>query len=384
MYREATVGVVLPAYNEEGFVGDVIREIPEYVDRIYAIDDQSTDGTWEEILAAARAESGAQTGAISSTVVDGDHSRGGDDQPHAADDHSRAAANQPGTEDDQPRADGGPEPLTTRATLHDSIGRVLPIQHRENMGAGGAIKTGYLAALEEGVTVTATIDADGQMDLSQLPRLLDPIVEGRADYAKGNRLLDREYRAAMPRFRFVGNSMLTFLTKVASGYWKTMDPQNGYTAISHEALEAVDVPSLYEYYGYCNDLLVKLNVDEMRVADVGMPAVYGDEESSIEYSTYIPNVSLMLLRDFLWRLKTKHLVTDFHPLALFYLFGAGTTALGVVAACLTVVDAVGQNGPVLASGITSALVCCLGVSLLLFAMVFDMAESEQLEQQFPQ
>ncbi|KDE58019.1 glycosyl transferase family 2 [Halostagnicola sp. A56] len=363
MYREATVGVVLPAYNEEGFVGDVIREIPEYVDRIYAIDDQSTDGTWEEILAAARAGSGAQTGTISSAVVDGDHSSAADDQP---------------------RTDGGPEPLTTRATLHDSIGRVLPIQHRENMGAGGAIKTGYLAALEEGVTVTATIDADGQMDLSQLPRLLDPIVEGRADYAKGNRLLDREYRAAMPRFRFVGNSMLTFLTKIASGYWKTMDPQNGYTAISHEALEAVDVPSLYEYYGYCNDLLVKLNVNEMRVADVGMPAVYGDEESSIEYSTYIPNVSFMLLRDFLWRLKTKHLVTDFHPLALFYLVGAGTTALGIVAACLTLVDAVGQNGPVLTSGIASAIVCCLGVLLLLFAMVFDMAESEQLEQQYPQ
>lgn len=366
MYRDATVGVVMPAYNEEGFVGDVIREMPDYVDRIYVIDDQSTDGTWDEILRAARADHEERTGSVP-VVADSDEQLQADTEP-----------------DEQPRADGGPEALTNRAFVHDSIGRVLPIQHRENMGAGGAIKTGYLAALEEGVTATATVDADGQMDLSQLPRLLDPIVEGSADYAKGNRLLDREYRSAMPRFRFVGNSMLTFLTKVASGYWKTMDPQNGYTAISHEALEAVDVENLYEYYGYCNDLLVKLNVNEMRVADVGMPAVYGEEESSIEYSTYIPNVSMMLLRDFLWRLQTKHLVTDFHPLALFYLFGAGTAGVGIVAALLTVVNTVVRSGSVLVSVTASFLVFALGVTLLLFAMVFDMAESERLERQYRQ
>ena len=178
--------------------------------------------------------------------------------------------------------------------------------------------------------ITVTMDGDGQMDPEYMPRLLDPIVEDKADYAKGNRLLYKEYRSNMPKFRFLGNSILTFLTKIASGYWKTMDPQNGYTAISHYALDNVGIDVMYEYYGYCNDLLVKLNTKGMRVADVAMPAKYGDEESSIRYRTYIQRVSGMLLRNFLWRLKVKYLVLDFHPLALFYYLGAGTVGLGIL------------------------------------------------------
>ena len=357
MYRGASVGVVLPAYNEEGFVGDVIREMPDYVDRIYAIDDRSTDGTWDEILEAAREDA------------------------NAAADRGRESGSGSGSGDaDRLVADGGTVALASRATVRDPIGRVVPIQHRENRGAGGAIKTGYLAALEEGVDATVTVDADGQMDLSQMPRLLDPIVEGEADYAKGNRLLSWEYRAAMPRFRFVGNAILTFLTKIASGYWKTMDPQNGYTAISGDALEAIDVENLYEYYGYCNDLLVKLNVRGMRVADVAMPAVYGEEESSIRYSEYVPKVSTMLLRNFLWRLKTKHLVLDFHPLVLFYLVGAALTAIGGVAVGLAVLSAAASLGaPV--QGSVGLLLGVAGVGFLLIAMAFDTAESEHLEMQ---
>jgi Glycosyltransferases involved in cell wall biogenesis len=296
MYRDHSIGVVVPAYNEEGLIGDVIRSMPEYVDRIYVIDDCSTDGTWEEIQSAARASSEPEIT--------------GDTEPLVA--------------------DGGESLLAQRATVHDPIGRVVPVQHRKNRGAGGAIKTGYLAALEDAVDIVPTIDGDGQMDLSKLPKLLDPIVEGDADYAKGNRLLYKEFRSEMPKFRFLGNSILTFLTKIASGYWKTMDPQNGYTAISNYALANVGIGAMYEYYGYCNDLLVKLNAKGMRVADVAMPAVYGDEESSIDYSTYIRKVSWMLLQNFLWRLKVKYLVLDFHPLALFYVFGAATSTLGRV------------------------------------------------------
>ncbi|SFC19290.1 Glycosyltransferase involved in cell wall bisynthesis [Halobiforma haloterrestris] len=352
MYRDATVGVVLPAYDEEGFVGDVIRDMPDYVDRIYAIDDQSTDGTWTEILEAARADAG-----------DG-----------------RPARERSDPDTDRLVADGGTAALESRAYVHERIGRVVPIQHRENRGAGGAIKTGYLAARADGVDATVTVDADGQMDLSRMPRLLDPIVEGEADYAKGNRLLSAEYRAAMPRFRFVGNAMLSFLTKVAAGYWKTMDPQNGYTAISRNALEAIDLEGLYEYYGYCNDLLVKLNVRGMRVADVAMPAVYGDEESSIRYSEYVPKVSTMLLRNFLWRLKTKYFVLDFHPLALFYLVGAGMAGAGVLALGLALLSALAIVA-VPVAGVGGLLLLVAGVAFLLFAMVFDMGQSEHLETQ---
>ncbi|MFC6719943.1 glycosyltransferase family 2 protein [Halovalidus salilacus] len=195
MYREHTIGVVIPAYNEKGFVGDVIREMPEYVDRLYLVDDCSTDGTWDEIREAAREDAAR----LDDAVLKYDERL----QPT----------------DPKAMADGGAASvLDQRAVVHESIGRVVPIQHRENRGAGGAIKTGYLAALADEVDIVPTVDGDGQMDLSQLPKLLDPIVEDEADYAKGNRLLYKEYRSDMPRFRFVGNAILTFLTKIASGY----------------------------------------------------------------------------------------------------------------------------------------------------------------------
>lgn len=343
MYNEHSIGVVVPAYNEERFIRTVIREMPEYVDRIYAIDDCSTDGTWKEIVQAG-------------------HEDGRREQ------HAEALIT----------TDGGV--LQGRATAYDRLGRVVPLQHIENRGAGGAIKTGYIAALADEMDITVTIDGDGQMDTTQLPRLLDPIVEGVADYTKGNRLLDREYRAEMPRFRFVGNTMLTFLTKIASGYWKTMDPQNGYTAISLRALSSVDVEELYEYYGYCNDLLVKLNVQGARVADVAIPAVYGEEESSISYSGYIRHVSSMLLRNFLWRLKVKYLVTDFHPLVLFYCLGAIAAAIGFAGGSYTIYTQI-ATGTSFVQGMLSLILFMFGSLFVMTAMVFDMQLNQPLEVQ---
>jgi glycosyltransferase involved in cell wall biosynthesis len=117
--------------------------------------------------------------------------------------------------------------LAERAEVCNSIGRVIPIKHRENLGAGGAIKTGYLAALADEVDITATVDGDGQMDLSQMIRLLDPIVEDEADYAKANRLLYKEYRQEMPPFRFFGNSIFTFLTRSRVGTGNSWIPRTG-------------------------------------------------------------------------------------------------------------------------------------------------------------
>ena len=347
MYREHKIGVVIPAYNEEGFIGDVIREMPEYVDRMFVVDDCSTDGTWAELMEAAQEDA--------ETIF-----------PKNIPEERRIVA------------DGGTS-LSGRAVCHDMVGRVVPIQHKENRGAGGAIKTGYLAARADDVDVTATVDGDGQMDLSQMTKLLDPIVEGDADYAKGNRLLYKEYRQEMPKFRFLGNSILTLLTKIASGYWKTMDPQNGYTAISRYALDNVGVEGMYEYYGYCNDLLVKLNAKGMRVADVAMPAQYGDEESSIQYSTYIRKVSGMLLRNFLWRLKVKYLVLDFHPLALFYLFGAAMAGLGVLGGGWSLFAKFGLGDPLFIRATSSLLLFSVGSMFIMFAMLFDMQVNKDSE-----
>ncbi|RQG95375.1 glycosyltransferase family 2 protein [Natrarchaeobius chitinivorans] len=376
MYRGQRVGVVMPACNEEGFVGDVIGDMPTFVDRIYAIDDCSTDGTWREILAAAREDRDALERKRTARDRPARDRRETTQRTEGVTETARAVPD----EQDSVLTDGGVSVLAKRATVHDPIGRVVPIRHPENRGAGAAIKTGYLAALEDGVDAAVTVDADGQMDLEQMSRLLDPLVEGTADYAKGNRLQSSEYRASMPRFRLFGNAILTVLTKFASGYWKTMDPQNGYTAISREALEAVDVEGLYEYYGYCNDLLVKLNVNDMAVADVAMPAVYGEEESSIAYTEYVPKVSTMLFRNFLWRLRTKHLVRGFHPLVLLYPFGVVTGVIGAIGVLQSLVTLAG-TGSVSYQGTASAVVLVVGIASLLFAIGFDVDESEHLETQ---
>src|SRR5208337_3220002 len=208
------IAVVVPAFNEEGFVAETLKGIPPYVHRIYAVDDGSTDHTWDVIR-----------------------------------------------------------------SIRDT--RILSIRHETNKGVGSAIVTGYKQALEDNMDIVAVMAGDNQMDPQQLPRLLMPIVESQADYTKGNRLISRDFRKGMSQWRAFGNFLLTMLTKIGSGYWHIMDPQNGYTAISRQALEALDLDSIYTYYGYCNDLLIKLNAYGIRALDVAMPSRYGNKRSKI-------------------------------------------------------------------------------------------------------
>jgi hypothetical protein len=186
----------------------------------------------------------------------------------------------------------------------------------------------------------------------------------------------------MPRFRVIGNLMLTFLTKIASGYWKTMDPQNGYTAVSKEALERMDLDWVYGGYGYCNDILIQLNAAELRVADVAIPAVYEDEESHINYRTYIPRLSKLLLSGFLWRLKTRYLVTDFHPLVLFYILGAVVCTVSAGMGVLATVQSVLGGGSLFVPLGLSLGLFVVGTICLLFAMVKDMEANEGKELQY--
>lgn len=291
MYRGHAIAVVIPAYNEEQFVADVIETVPAFVDSIYPVDDCSSDGTWDRIkAAAARLNDTAQQ------------------RPVAL-------------------ADGG----DTR--------RVVPIRHETNTGVGGAITTGYRRAMEDGHDVVAVMNGDGQMDPSILDRILDPVVTGQAEYAKGNRLQTRAHCAEMSRFRLVGNYILTVLTRIASGYWQLTDPQNGYTAISARALDQLDLDALYEEYGFLNDVLVRLNVHNMPIADVSMEAVYGEETSSIQFHRFVPKLSWLLLRNFLWRLGARYSAGD-RTIALPYLTGIGvsiglTTSVFVSAVGLT-------------------------------------------------
>ncbi|WP_051650993.1 glycosyltransferase family 2 protein [Lachnoclostridium phytofermentans] len=245
MYRGRSIGVVVPAYNEELLINKVIQTMPDYVDRIYVIDDCSTDRTFD-----------------------------------VASDY-----------------------------LRDS--RLKLIHHQNNKGVGAAIATGYRQALKDDINIVAVMAGDHQMDPLQLPRLLDPLVEGTADYCKGDRLSISELTKGMSRWRRSGNVILTRLTRISSGYWTLQDPQNGYTAINKETLTHLDLTKIYPRYGYCNDLLAKLNVLGAKVKDVQIPARYGEEKSKIKYGNYIRKVSLLLLRNFFWRITRKYILSHF-------------------------------------------------------------------------
>ncbi len=169
--------------------------------------------------------------------------------------------------------------------------RIVFIRHEVNKGVGAAIITGYRLAKADQVDLIAVMGGDNQMDPEELPRLLVPVIEGDADYAKGNRLASRVYRKGMSRWRQFGNFVLTTLTKLASGYWDISDPQNGYTVISRKALSTLNLDMIYTYYGYCNDMLIKLSAAGLHTADVVMPARYGRERSSIRYGKYVRKVA---------------------------------------------------------------------------------------------
>lgn len=256
--------------------------------------------------------------------------------------------------------------------------RVIPLRHDRNRGVGAAIVTGYKQALDDGMQIVVVMAGDNQMDPQVIPLLLDPIVQNRADYTKGNRLLSPAYRQGMSSWRFLGNTILTFMTKFSSGYWKLMDPQNGYTAISHRALERINLDRIYPRYGYCNDLLVKLNVFGFRVMDVEMPARYGRETSKIRYGPYIWKVSWLLFRDFLYRLRMKYIVLSFHPVVVFYLFGFVLTLFGLGAGLYTVFYVLVQHGPLFIRGVLSLLIFALGMQFLSFALMFDIQENREI------
>ncbi len=299
------IGVVVPAYNEELLIGETLRGMPEYVDRIYVIDDGSADRTGEIV-----------------------------------------------------KKFGDP--------------RIVYMRHEINKGVGATIIDGYKLALKDEMDVVAVMAGDNQMDPTQLPRLIFPIIEGRADYTKGNRLLTSDFMSGMSKWRSFGNLLLSFITKIGSGYWQVMDPQNGYTAISRQALEVIDLDSVYPYYGYCNDLLIKLNAFGMRVMDVVMPARYGTEKSKIRYGKFIRKVGPMIFRGFLWRLRIKYTVLDFHPLVLFYFLGMLSLPAGVILGLWGILQMLLQNPLPSYYPLLGFLVLGAGLQMLLFGMLFDM------------
>ena len=312
MLEGKRVAVVVPAHDEERLIGGTLATIPELVDRIYVVDDHSSDTT------AKRAQEAADP-------------------------------------------------------------RVEVISHAQNEGVGAAIVTGYKRALAENIDVAVVMAADGQMDPADLEQIAGAVARGEVDYAKANRLFTGQAWQLMPRHRYLGNAVLSMLTKIASGYWHVADSQSGYTAISRVMLERLDLDHLYRRYGFPNDMLVHLNVWNARVRDFPSRPIYGQgERSEIRLSRVVPTIAWLLLKGFFWRLREKYVIRDFHPLVFFYVLGILLTLTGLVLGAVETVLRLMGNELTTPTMILVALLLISGSQFTLFAMWFDMESNKDL------
>jgi glycosyltransferase involved in cell wall biosynthesis len=315
MYRGKSLGVVVPCHNEEHLIGTVIETMPEYVDRIIVVDDVSSDDTAKVI---------------------------------------------------QGYVERMPE-------------RVRLIRHERNGGVGAAIVTGYKAAVEERLAMTAVMAGDAQMDPDDLPGLLDPVVDDRCDYCKGNRLFTGYAWKTIPKVRYLGNSALSLMTKIASGYWHVADSQTGYCVATLKALETIDLDALYPRYGFPNDMLVQLNIYGFRVHDVPIKPVYGvGERSGIKLWRVIPTLSALLFRRFWYRMFQKYVIHDTHPLVLFYITGFLFSIIGFVFGLLQIIARIDGRPLSIATTVLAALLMISGLQFVFFAMWFDMDYNREM------
>ena len=254
--------------------------------------------------------------------------------------------------------------------------RLTVLSTPHNQGVGGAMLVGYQRALELNSGIVVKMDADGQMDPAYLSSLLDAIIEQGYDYAKGNRFLAGESLAQMPTHRLLGNVALTFLTKLASGYWHIFDPQNGYTAIKVGALKVLDLNMIHKRFFFENDMLVHLNYFGFRVKDVAMPAQYGDEHSHLNLFGIGVTFPILLLRRFVRRIYQKYVLRDFSPIALFLFLGVLLFGWGAGFGIYLWIRAIVTGVPTPTGTIMlSLLPLIFGFQLLLQAIVLDIQET---------
>jgi glycosyltransferase involved in cell wall biosynthesis len=272
--------------------------------------------------------------------------------------------------------DDGSRDGTVEIAVAVSERRLRVLRHDANQGVGAAMVTGFRDALLDGDGIVVKMDGDGQMDPAMLDRLLDPIVEGRCGYTKGNRFLFARELSVMPRHRLVGNFTLTFLTKLASGYWHVFDPQNGYLAIASPALRLLELERLSRRWFFENDMLINLNVFNVPVADVPMPSRYGDERSSMSIGRVLLSFPFHLFRGYWSRFYRKYVLRDFSPIALFMLAGLPLLLFGVLLGGYTWfqswrLNRFASTGTVM----LSVLPFIVGFQLVLQALVLEMRES---------
>jgi dolichol-phosphate mannosyltransferase len=257
-------------------------------------------------------------------------------------------------------------------TAIDSLSKVNIIHLEKNQGVGGAVLAGYQEALKSSCDIVVKVDGDGQMDTSKIVSLIEPIIAEKADYTKGNRFRDFEKIKQMPLIRFIGNSCLSLIMKFVSGYWSIMDPTNGFTAVSLPVLKELNLNKIAKRYFFESDMLINLNIYNFRVKDIPIPAIYGDENSSMNIKLILLQFPLKLLKGFFKRITLKYLVLDFNVVFIFYIFSIFFLSFGGLFGLYKWIESI-QYHQFASTGtvMLSVLPIILGVQLLLQAIQLD-------------
>jgi glycosyltransferase involved in cell wall biosynthesis len=317
MVRGKKLAVVVPAFNEEKLIAKVIQTMPKTVDKIVVVDDASKDDTVNIV----------------------------------------------------------------KSLMKKNSDRLILITHKINQGVGGAIATGYKWCRDHRMDITVVMAGDNQMDPRDMPALIEPIVKDEVDYTKGNRLISGEAWKIIPRVRYLGNSAMSFFTKIASGYWHITDSQSGFTAVNLKVLQTLDLDSIFKRYGMPNDMLVKLNIYNFRVRDVPVRPIYGiGEKSGIKPLRMIPRLGWFMFKLYLYRMVQKYVIRDFHPLVLFYFtsFALLFFFFPILLIRIVIIWIISGAIPSL-NALASVMVVLAGIQLLLFAMLFDMEANHDLK-----
>lgn len=362
MLNNKLVAVVVPAYNEESQIGIVIETMPEFVDRIIVVNDLSRDRTQDIVKAYIATAHNHSPLATQEKVINKTFHNDAEIQLQEYNKRELGLFQKSEVVNKNPDND-----------------RIILINNLENSGVGGSIARGYKWCKDNQIDCVAVMAGDAQMDPDELESICAPVVCDCVDYVKGNRLIHGSAAFYIPKTRFIGNSVLSILTKIASGYWRISDTQTGYTAISLRALNAIKLHDIYRRYGMPNDMLVKLNMAYCTIREIPIKPVYRiGENSKMKVYKAIPKISWLLVKSFIKRLWVKYFIKDFHPLFILYhlsfILGVVWIPYMIKVASLIIINQKASFETLLAFtflGVTS-------IQFLIFAMWMDIQDNDRL------
>lgn len=364
MLKGKKIAVVVPAYNEETQIGIVIETMPDFVDRIIVVNDCSRDRTAEivkEYIDKQKDRNTIEIPELPTEIEEGFFNRA---------DVIVAEMNQ------EEEALFHPHEIYN----NNSTDRIVLINNLINGKAGKALSVGYKWCRDHGIDCTAVMAGDAQMDPEELESICAPVVEEGIDYVKGNRLSHKAAKRMIPPKRRFGNSVLSALTKIASGYWRISDTQTGYTAISLNGLNSLELYSLYPTYGIPNDILIKLNISKCTLREVPIKPVYAvGEQSKMKIAKVIPTVSWLLIKGYYIRIWKKYFINDFHPIFLLHIISF-LTGIGTLYFLILILWGLGADMTI-SVGTYMGFIALLIVSLIAiaFTMWMDVDDNENLQ-----